>query len=148
MSWASLLKALPCPISLSSRCEFCSGPPPECAITVLLGQTSFFSSGVAIVGDVRGSELSYGCLLSSSEPAHPITSCALAGYLGFSVLEHAVGIPPFREEWRQEALRLPFDDSTNTLPSFSVLGTGQVGQAFLALAYFLAADGGGRPPAR
>jgi hypothetical protein len=39
-------------------------------------------------------------------------------------------------------LRLPFSPSVSEVPPFSVLGTGQLGQAFLALTYFLS----GRTP--
>jgi hypothetical protein len=98
--------------------------------------------GIVIEGDARGSELSYGRLLHTADPAHPITCCALAGYLGFSALAHAVGIPGFHEECREPLLRLPFSPSVSEVPPFSVLGTGQLGQAFLALTYFLS----GRTP--
>jgi hypothetical protein len=129
-------KALPGPIPLGPRCQFLSGHTPDCGITVNLGKPA--STDTAIMGDARGNQLSYGRLLSTSEPAHPITCCALAGYLGFAALAHAVGIPGFREDWRQESILLPFDVFVGPIPSFSVLGTGQVGQAFLALTYFLA----------
>jgi len=136
---SGLPEALPSPIALGSRCEFSSRQTPKCAITIFLGKTPSSDNGITLVGDARGSELSYGHLLSATAPAHPVTCCALAGHLGFAALAQAVGIPPFHEEWRQGSLRLPFEGRAEPLPSFSVLGTGQVGQAFLALAYFFAA---------
>ena len=136
---SGLPEALPAPIALGPRCDFSSDPKPKCAIMIFLGEMPSAENDVTLVGDARASELSYGHLLNSTAPAHPITGCALAGYLAFAALAHAVGIPPFHEEWREGLLRLPFEGQTEPLPSFSVLGTGQVGQAFLALAFFLAA---------
>lgn len=135
---SGLRQSLPAPLPLGKRCEFRSSPPADSALTILVGQMATRDRGICIVGDVRGDELSYGRLLSAGRKASPISCCALAGYLGFSALAQAVGIPPFREEFRQNALRLPFAVGPIALPPFSVLGTGQVGQAFLALAYFLA----------
>src|SRR5271166_5458515 len=136
---AGLKEALSSPVPLSPRCEFHSGKMPECAITIFVGSAPFASAGITLLGDARGSELSYGRLLNTSESANPITCCALAGYLGFAALASAVGIPAFRDEWREDSRRLPFTVVPDSVPDFAVLGTGQVGQAFLALNYFLSA---------
>jgi hypothetical protein len=136
---AGLREALSSPIPLGPRCEFVSGQIPEHAIAVFLGAKSSSNGEITFLGDARGNKISYGRLLSTNDPANPITCCALAGYLGFAALAHAVGIPAFREEWQHDSLRLPFSASTNAIPPLSVLGTGQVGQAFLALTYFLTA---------
>ena len=136
---AGMTEALCAPVPLGSRCEFHSGKMPECEITIFVGVKPFGNAAITILGDTRGNELSYGRLLNSSESANPINCCALAGYLGFAALARAVGIPAFRKEWCEESIRLPFIVLADSVPDFSVLGAGQVGQAFLALYYFLAA---------
>jgi len=95
-----------------------------------------------ILGDTRGNVVSYGRSIDSThQPAHPAAACALAGYLGFSALAHAAGLPPFHAHWQTDRIQMPFSPHGLNLPAdFSVLGTGQVGQAFLALAYFLHRD--------
>lgn len=134
---AGLDEALPSPIPLGSRCRFIAGKAPECPITVSVGEASPSGGRTAIGGDARGTELSYGRLLPTAIPAHPITCCALGGYLAFAALAQAAGIPAFHEEWRQDSLLLHFSGEVNRIPPLSVLGTGHVGQAFLALAYFV-----------
>lgn len=127
------------PVALGPRCELRDGNPREGAIRILLGDISGGEChGIEIKGDARGNEIAYGMSLPTHAPAHPISGCALAGYLAFSALAKAIGIPSFREGWVQNAASLPFVPSENVLPPFSVLGAGQVGQAFLALAYFMA----------
>jgi hypothetical protein len=137
---AGLEAQLPAPLGLGQRCEFRSSPPLDAAISIFVGQTPVTARGISMAGDVRGNTLSYGRLLTTTAPAHPVSCCALAGYLGFAALAHAVGILPFREEFCRDILTLPFATGAVALPSFSVLGTGQVGQAFLALAHFLAGE--------
>jgi hypothetical protein len=129
----------PSPVSLGPRCELRSDDPTKSGIRILLGDIfGGVGQAIEIRGDARGNEIAYGRSLQTDATAHPISGCALAGYLAFSALAQAVGIPPFREAWVQDAASLPFAPSGNVLPPFSVLGTGQVGQAFLALAYFIA----------
>ena len=135
---AGLAAPLSSPIPLGPRCEFTNGEPAACPVTISLGQMNNSDGDIVITGDARGTELSYGRLVATTDRAHPITCSALAGYLGFSALAQAVGIPPFRENWRGDSLRLLFDDATGAVPPFSILGTGQVGQALLAISYFLA----------
>ena len=134
---------LPSPVPLSARCRFVPMTARLKGITVSIAPLPAFGEGkIQISGDARGNELTYGLDLDSGDPAHPITACALAGYLGFSALAQACGVPPFHAQWRASRLLLPFDGRRHVAPpDFSVLGTGQVGQAFLALAFFLAAHG-------
>jgi hypothetical protein len=139
---AGLRDPLPAPIPLGPRCRFIPTAARHPGITVLIDGVQELGAGpISISGDARGNELGYGVSLDSGNPAHPITACALAGYLGFSALAQACGVPPFHAQWRASRLALPFDPRQPfALPDFSVLGTGQVGQAFLALAFFLAAN--------
>ncbi len=126
------------PVALGPRCELRSGEP-EGGIRILLGDIPGEQGhGIEIRGDARGNEIAYGTTLPGHNPAHPICACAISGYLAFSALAQAVGIPPFREAWVQNSVSLPIVPSEIVLPPFSVLGAGQVGQAFLALAFFLA----------
>lgn len=134
---SGLKHQLSAPLRLGPRCELVETIPTDCELTIYVGQQQSHCCNTSIFGDARGSRVSYGAILSGTEPATPISCCALAGYLGFSALAHAVGLPPFREGLRESTLQLPFSAGPTSLPPFSVLGVGQVGQAFLALGYFL-----------
>src|ERR1022692_4105626 len=140
---AGLRDSLPAPIPLGPRCRFAPMTVHHIGITVSIDPAPELGTGlISISGDARGNELGYGVSLDSGDPAHPITACALAGYLGFSTLAQACGVPPFHAQWRSSRLALPFDPLRPfALPDFSVLGTGQVGQGFLAIASFLTARG-------
>jgi hypothetical protein len=136
---AGLKAPYPSPIPLGPRCSFERANTTEAkGISVWLESQHNGIGAKEIFGDTRSNELSCARPLDSLSPAHPIGCCALAGYLGFAALTHAVGIPPYHSLWRQATLILPFNPDSVTLPPrFAVLGTGQVGQAFLALGYFL-----------
>lgn len=94
-----------------------------------------------LYGDTRGNRISFGYLLDEGHGvANPIGCFALAGYLGFAVLARAVGIATFAEEYVGNILEMPFDASkAMQLPSDGIafLGLGQLGQAYLALLFFL-----------
>jgi hypothetical protein len=98
-------------------------------------------SGLDLYGDSRGNRVSFGRLLDEVYGlGTPIGCFALAGYLGFAALAHAVGIPTFAEEYVGDDLQLPFDASAPLeLPTdgIAILGLGQLGQAYLALLFFL-----------
>jgi hypothetical protein len=100
-------------------------------------------------GDTRGSRVSFDRLLDESEGgAHPIGCFALAGYLGFAALARAVSIPTFAEEYLGNSVELPFDaNAAIELPpdGIAFLGLGQLGQAYLALLFFLMRNCHGRP---
>jgi hypothetical protein len=95
----------------------------------------------ALWGDARGNRISLGRPLDRHlAQAHPISCFSLAGYLGFALLASAVGIPPFQHELAKAELRLPFVGNEPTrFPSDGIafLGLGQLGQAYLALLFFL-----------
>lgn len=126
------------PVALGPRCQLRNNEPPYGGIQILLGDIPGGPPrGIEIRGDARGNKIAYGETLTIHDPAHPISACALSSYLAFSALAQAVGIPPFREAWVQSSVSLPFEPSESVIPPFSILGVGQVGQAFLALAFFL-----------
>jgi hypothetical protein len=131
--------ALSGPIALSSRCHLVSSLDARADITVAVGSTSADPAYTTITGDCRSNCISWGSALDPTlGPAHPVTCCALAGYLGFAALARAVGIPPFHESWQRNTITLPFALGAATLPPrLAVLGNGQIGQAFLALGFFL-----------
>jgi len=133
---AGLASPLPAPIPLSSRCRYVSGA--NAGIRICVGTLAAGGSESTICGDTRGNAISFGSLVHSAVKASPITCCALAGYLGFAALAQAVGIPPFHQSWSRRQLQMPFEGAAASLPpNFAVLGTEQLGQAFLALSFFL-----------
>jgi len=137
-----LRAALRAPIPLGPRCRFAPTATRHVGLSIS-SEPTFDAGPISITGDARGNELGYGLALDSSDYAHPISACALAGYLGFSALAEACGVPPFHAQWRAGSLRLPFNAHRGwELPDLSVLGTGQVGQAFLALTFFLTVHAG------
>lgn len=98
-------------------------------------------------GDVRGPSIAFGTQISgSAAPAHPVAAFGLAGYLGFAALAKAIRVAPFRPSHARTQLTLPLPELEGPTPkSIAVLGLGQLGQAFLALLYFLYPDHGRRP---
>lgn len=103
-----------------------------------------------IYGDARGNQVSVGSLLDKSlESANPISCFALAGYLGMAALGFAVGIPSFAEEYAVRRLELPFDSGWPLQfpkDGLAFLGLGQLGQAYLALLFFLSRQVQKAPP--
>lgn len=128
------------PAQLTSRCQFGTEARSEDAIRIYLGCPAL-SSDQTLYGDARGGEVSYGSVLSSSEPATPLDCFALAGYLGFGALALAAGIPGYREEFAVPRISLQF--RAREFPSLpegglEFIGLGHLGQAYLALLFFLA----------
>lgn len=137
---AGLECGLPSPIPLGARCVFV--PEDFSFIGETIGIGIPVDDGNMVWGDTRGNCISYKTRLKTEERAHPISACALAGYLGFAALANAASIPPFHEQWKSPLMSLPFDPNNFALPSsIAVLGVGQIGQAFLSLIYFLTGAG-------
>jgi hypothetical protein len=133
----------PAPLALGPRCIFRKAPTS--AHRIILGAAP--AHGLpALWGDARGTVLGYERLIQTCDPAHPVTCFALAGYLGFAALARAIGIPAYREAYRTNILKLPLI-SPVAVGSFAVsmIGLGQLGQAYLALLYFLVQREKGRP---
>jgi len=129
---------LPAPIPLGSRCQFVARSEGLDGITVGLGTKH--GAGV-IWGDARGNSISYQELIGGHDLADPVSCAALAGYLGFSALAHAAGIPAFHGWLAKPRLDLPFSQSADlNFDELAVLGLGQVGQAFLSILFFTAGE--------
>ncbi len=124
------------PAPLSGRCQFVAFDFIFSGLTVAVGAR--LSPSPTVLGDARGDSISYGCFVDGDKPASPLACCALAGYLGFAALAAAVGIPKFHESWKVNRLTLQAASRFPHLPNeLAVLGTGQIGQAFLCLAFFM-----------
>lgn len=142
-----LRESLKAPAVLASRVSFTS-KSIESAVKIAVGRIPAVSRDVyATRGDARGSRLCIGSLLEGNQPAHPISCFALAGYLGYSALASVIGVPQYREEYAQSELALCFDPESTVVrfPDVTIIGLGQLGQAYLALLHFLVQDSVDRP---
>lgn len=135
------------PARLGSRCHFVTSARPQSAAPIYLGLTPP-ASQTALSADARGGAISYGSLLHSSDRATPISCFAIAGYLGFAALATAAGIPPYREEYTTSQVSFssrPFDVSRFPEQGMDFVGLGHLGQAYLALLFFITAGTRCRP---
>lgn len=138
---AGLMHPLRQPARLGSRCHFASETHSENAITIDLGRPPA-SQQSTLCGDARGGIVRYGSVIDSSERATPLACFAIAGYLGFAALALAAGIPGYREEFSVPEIVLPCHGlALPRLPEggLEFIGLGHLGQAYLALLFFLAA---------
>jgi hypothetical protein len=141
---AGLAEALPGPSPLGARCRFVN-ERTDAAIRIGIGMPATDGESGGIWGDVHGPVIAYRRCLPGNESAHPISTFALAGYLSYAALAFAVGIPPFRDEFAVQELTFPIPIGEVPLSrGLTLIGLGQLGQAYLALLYFLAAT----PPRR
>lgn len=125
------------PARLTSRCIF-GRPEGQTAIKIYIGCDNPDGSVDVLIGDARGARISYGSKLSDGERATPTACFAIAGYLGFAALAHAVGIPEFRRDLTVSKLELPMP---KTAPQFGNIGLtfwglGHLGNAYLSLLFF------------
>jgi len=132
---AGLSHPLPQPAKLTSRVSFGTQAGPN-AIRINLGSSQPSVDG-SLCGDARGTAISYGSLIDSSTPACPIACFAVSGYLAFAALAHATGIPPHRVEFTIPCLDFHEFQSFETM-ELDFVGLGHLGQAYLALMFFLA----------
>jgi hypothetical protein len=138
---AGLMHPLRQPAQLTSRCHFGAAARSQDVITIYLGCPPS-SQHLALCGDARRGIVSYGSVLGSSEPATPLDCFALAGYLGFAALAVAAGIPAHRQEFAVPRISLPFEGPelpSLRQPGLEFIGLGHLGQAYIALLFFLAA---------
>ncbi len=139
--------SLPAPAPLSSRCVFTSKSNFG-AIQIGLGIPSEPIHKYPLWGDVKGSSISHMRLLTGNQNAHPISCFALAGYLGFAALATVVGIPHCREDYITDEITMPFSSTDlyiHPQDGLAFLGLGQLGQAYLALLYFMIAETNHKP---
>jgi hypothetical protein len=132
-------KPLAAPVALPANCIFTSSTTPS-PIRIGIGITA---PELTLTIDARGNRIAAGKVMSGSEdPAHPISSFAIAGYAAFAAMATAAAIPPFRQSFASSELELPFAfGSTAEINELSLIGLGQLGQAYLSLLYFLSANG-------
>ncbi|MBZ5497778.1 MAG: hypothetical protein LAP85_15350 [Acidobacteriia bacterium] len=138
---------LNCPAQLGTRCRFVEAPIRG-ATRIFIGAEPDPEDFTALWGDARGAHISYQSLVEGGEAADPIACFALAGYLGFAALATTVRIPPFRKDLAIRFLELPFSHGRPwNLPQdgLTLVGLGQLGQAYLSLLYFLAQNKGETP---
>jgi len=129
--------ALSAPCALGPRCRFEPNVDPS-MLTVCIG-ISDGSTG-AIYGDARLNKIALHPL--EGTPPTAIECFAIAGYLGYYALARALAIPPNRDWAACRTLDIDYspDDLTRriqTADGYTSIGLGQVGQAFLALLWFL-----------
>jgi hypothetical protein len=93
------------------------------------------------VADARGSTIAFGKLIADSEArANPVSCFAIAGYVGFAAMAACAQIPAFRESFCVSQITLPNVVAPTGLDGLTLIGLGQLGQAYLALLYFLRPD--------
>lgn len=128
-------KPLAAPVSLPANCIFAPSKTSE-TIRIGVGTTGL---GLSLTIDARGNQIAVGKAISTSKkPAHPISCFAVAGYAAFAAMATAAGIPAFRQSFASTELELPFcSDDTTEISALTLIGLGQLGQAYLSLLYFL-----------
>jgi hypothetical protein len=132
--------SLAAPSRMGPRCRFVDQPQPA-ALSILLGLEN--NLGDALVGDARRGTISVGCTFGHVEDAPSAIECfVLAGFLGFAVIARFTGIPGHREDFTRHTLEVTYDprrlnDALAQIEGFTCVGVGQVGQALLALLFFL-----------
>jgi hypothetical protein len=132
----------PGPVALGSRCIFTEKPSPV-SISLAIGCNPDQLKSHCLIGDARLGQISVDRTLGASlaRPS-PIECFALAGYLGFATIAKLVGVPPYRYELADQVLKFEYDHGRlsaylERVRGFTCLGLGQLGQAFLALLFFL-----------
>jgi hypothetical protein len=137
-----LASSLPAPAALGSRCLF-TNKPESVALSILIGTSVSAGGKPALIGDARQGQIAVGNLLSErSSPPLPIECFLLAGYLGFSVLATLADIPAHRIELASSQLVVGYNAALlkqriADMRGYTCVGLGQLGQAFLALLFFL-----------
>lgn len=102
------------PADLGPRCLFVKRGFAHEGLVVGIGAT--VEGNDTIWGDARGSYVAYQSFVNGDQCASPVSCCTLAGYLGFSALAHAVGIPSFHQVWTQKSLALPLINLAASIP--------------------------------
>jgi hypothetical protein len=143
---AGLRAPLPAPARLPSRCCFIDHPPP-CSLVVGLGTIPGQVTNTVWWGDVKNDRIAVRQSLTSHDVATPWGAFALAGYLSYALLAEAAGLAPYKERFCQPEISLGLPDlrlnaSTQHL---AILGLGHLGNAYLALLFFIAQRYGGFP---
>ena len=120
------------PRSFGDRVVFADEFPDD-AILITLGVPERGS----IFGNAGESSISIDPGTQVEGRANPLSGFALAGYVGFAALATAVGVPPFRLAYARPSIPIPPPTHIPLPPAIALIGLGQLGQAYLALMYFL-----------
>lgn len=137
-----LTSCLPAPVPLGPRCEFTNHAQPV-ILSIGIGLASASNGIPTLIGDARQGAVAVGeLLIGLMENPSPIECFLLAGYLGFAALAAMVGIPEYRVELAHRQLTVGYDvallkQRIADIPGYTCVGLGQLGQAYLALLYFL-----------
>ena len=137
-----LTAALPAPSRLGPRCHLVD-KPKTVSLSLHVGRPEADVHPNAIFGDARGGMVSSGAVLPvDTVPPTPIECFVLAGFLGYAAIARLVGLPDNKKEFTRPTLQLPFDRGElarvlGQTDGFTCIGLGQIGQAYLALLYFL-----------
>jgi hypothetical protein len=146
-----LTRPLACPAPLGPRVIF-SDAAAEVAIVLTLGAVKEeLTAPVCLAGDARRGAIALGKQFDARDDLPTAIECAiLAGFLGFAALARAAGIPAYREDHAGSFLEIRYvaealTQQLATLREFSMIGLGQIGQAYLAVLFFwFRGDFGGR----
>ncbi|MEQ1802604.1 MAG: hypothetical protein ABL989_11830 [Gammaproteobacteria bacterium] len=138
---SGLAAAMPAPRPLSARCQWIDRPS-NAPVVIGIGVDPCPPHNVSCFGDARAGIIHYDELGKAAAPPCAIECFILAGYLSFAALALAVGLPPYRADFAQRLLRVDYDATLlNGMAvngnGFTLIGAGQLGQAYLALLYFL-----------
>lgn len=138
---AGLQGPLAQPSALGPRIEFTSSCPP-CAIEIVLGTKPVSDAPMVIKGDVRDRLIMRGSTGETYRHTARAEGCfALAGYLGFEALARAAGIPAFQPDLCKQEILLPspseVDGDLLHALNLEFLGLGHLGNAYLALMFFI-----------
>lgn len=143
-----LERALPSPAPLGSRCHF-GNASRKSHVEIAIGMAPNADAPIQLFGDARSNSISFSTLLPMERPlANPIASFAMAGYLSYAALAHTVGLPSFRWDDRVPILDLPLTgnlDLSRLQTSLSILGLGHLGNAYLALLFFIMRQSSSKP---
>jgi hypothetical protein len=137
-----LTTSLPAPAALGSRCEFTNKPQPV-ALSIMIGSSTAADGKPTLIGDARQGLIAVGEVLPEiMERPFPIECFLLAGYLGFAALATMVGAPEHRIEYARRRLVVGYNaellkQRIAETQGYTCVGLGQLGQAFLALLFFL-----------
>ena len=129
-----LRKALSSPVPLPTNCVFApSGSNDTFRIAV---GTDVRNPSLLV--DARGRTLAIGKLIDdSARRADPISCFALAGYTAFAAMASCAEIPSFRKDFCLPKIELPGTSASLQLSGLTLVGLGQLGQAYLSLLFFL-----------
>lgn len=142
--------ALPAPSRLGPRCRFVE-QPQSVALSVNLGWGPGGNLDGTLVGDARRGAIAVGQPFGDVEgPPSAIECFVLAGFLGFAVIARFTRIPGHREDFASATIAVThhmnrLSGVLAVIEGFTCIGVGQIGQALLALLFFLyGGDFGGR----